>query len=283
MASNPDYNLTSINTMVESPFIYATIGGYTFGMADKRQGSGGIMNVDFPNIMESIEITKINGEVNTYVIRMKYAITPGADPNVLDHIFSDIAGSREILISYGDWSHPQHIYKEEKALITNLTSDMQFSSSSISYNIAAVSVAVALMSQSFNFPAVVDKPSNIIKRLLMQNQYKLKEIFGGMNQMGTVLAKGLIASDDKVVKIEGKSGTNVLDYLIYLTECMQPQGGDGFYALSISDDNRSELGGQYFEVKKLSNASWEEEDAYELDVGFPGNNLVSEFRVNSNQ
>ena len=77
--------------------------------------------------------------------------------------------------------------------------------------------------------------------------------------------------------------TNVLDYLIYLVQCMQPQGtDDGYYALSVSDDARSYMGGAYFVVKKIDIASWEEEDAYELDIGFPGNNLVSSFDVQTN-
>ena len=139
------------------------------------------------------------------------------------------------------------------------------------------------MSQSFNFPAVMDKPSNIIRRLRMQNQYKLREVFKGMNSMSAVISNNLIASDDKVVQIENKNMMNVLDYMIYLTECMQPESGDGFYAFSISDDTKTEMGGSYFQVKKVNVASWEEEDAYELDIGFPGNNLVSEFSVGSNQ
>ena len=214
---------------------------------------------------------------------MVYAIQAGDDPNVIDHIFSEAAGSREMLISYGDWSQPSHIYKEEKALITNLTQNYSFSNSTITYNIAAVSVAVSLMSQSFNFPSVVDKPSNIIKRLLQNNKYKLREVFKGMGSMSKVVQNNLLETDDRVVKLEDKPMTNVLDYLIYLVQCMQPQGtDDGYYALSVSDDARSYMGGAYFVVKKIDIASWEEEDAYELDIGFPGNNLVSSFDVQTN-
>ena len=105
MASKADYSLTSINTMVESPFLYITVGGYTFGKADKRY-EGHTLKIDFPNFMDKIEITKTNGELNTYVISMTYAIQAGDDPNIIDHIFSQASGNREIIISYGDWSHP---------------------------------------------------------------------------------------------------------------------------------------------------------------------------------
>ena len=67
MATKADYSLTSINTMVESPFLYVTIGGYTFGKADKKN-EGNTLKIDFPNFMDRIQITKINGEVNTYEI-----------------------------------------------------------------------------------------------------------------------------------------------------------------------------------------------------------------------
>ena len=68
MPKNKDYNLTSLETMVEAPFIYITVGNYTFGLSDRKTGLGDNMGVDFPNFMNRIQITKINGEVNTYEI-----------------------------------------------------------------------------------------------------------------------------------------------------------------------------------------------------------------------
>ena len=106
MSRKDDYSLTSIKTMVEAPFIYITVGGYTFGMPNRSGNFGNGLKLDFPNFMKGIKVTKINGEVNTYEINLVYAIQAGDDPNVVDHIFSEVAGSREMLISYGDWSCP---------------------------------------------------------------------------------------------------------------------------------------------------------------------------------
>ena len=61
--------------------------------------------------------------------------------------------TRTMTISYGDWCSPGNIYKEEEVLITNVKQSFDFSSSKITYDISAVSKALNLMSQCFNFPA----------------------------------------------------------------------------------------------------------------------------------
>ena len=67
-------NLVSIPTLVEAPFIYVTIGKYTFGLPSKIKGSRGQIIIDYPNFMNSLTVTKVNGEVNTYQLRMTYQI-----------------------------------------------------------------------------------------------------------------------------------------------------------------------------------------------------------------
>lgn len=284
------YTLESIPTMVEVPFCYVTIGSYTFGLASRKENRS-YTQVDFPNFIQNIQVTKINGEVNTYTISLIYGIQAGDDPNIIDHILSEAAGTREILISYGDWSHPQHIFKEEKALMANVQSQVNTKSSQITYTILAVSAALSLMSQSFNFPAVTDKPSNVIMRLLKNDVYGLRKIFPGMRDMSRILSGNLLASDDKIVPIEAMNMCNVWQYMCYLVQCMQPQGSDSiesspqdaFYAISVSDDTRSVMGGSYFTIKKIGIASWDEKDAYEIDIGYPGNNLVSQFNVRTSE
>ena len=101
-------DLLSYPSLVESPFIIVEIGGYTFGA---YSDSGYKLNgqVTYPNFMSQINIVKINGQVNTYTIKMIYQITKGDDPNMLDAIFciyNDKYGWQKIKISYGDWSCP---------------------------------------------------------------------------------------------------------------------------------------------------------------------------------
>ena len=54
-------NLLSIPTLVEAPFIYVTIGEYTFGLPSKtRTGDNGFI-IDYPNFMNSLTVVKVNG------------------------------------------------------------------------------------------------------------------------------------------------------------------------------------------------------------------------------
>ena len=61
-------NLTSVETLVESPFIIATIGGVTFGSYSAQHTYGSAVKVTYPNYMTSLSVQKINGTVNTYTI-----------------------------------------------------------------------------------------------------------------------------------------------------------------------------------------------------------------------
>ena len=52
--------LVSTQNHVEVPFIIVTIGKYKFGHFDKKT-KGSTFEVTYPNYMESLNITKING------------------------------------------------------------------------------------------------------------------------------------------------------------------------------------------------------------------------------
>ena len=107
-------NLVSVPTLVESPFIIATIGGYTFGSYAAKGSSnayGAAVKVTYPNFMDSIQIVKVNGTVNTYTLNFSYQVRAGEDPNLLDKIFSTATNDRQIILQYGDWNSPTYIYK----------------------------------------------------------------------------------------------------------------------------------------------------------------------------
>lgn len=284
-------NLLSTPTLVESPFIIAKIGEYTFGSFD-RQRNG--LRVTFPNFMQSVNITKINGAVNTYTLQMVYAITERDDPNLLDRVFSTVGGTRRITLTYGDWNAPSFIFKEENAIITKVSQSVDFSGSKISYTINCVSESLALTSNLFNFAKQVEKPSNIIRQILANKQYGLLDVFKGM-QNKSVWGQ-LIKSDDAVVTIEKKTMTNPLNYLNYLVSCMTSSDGSQ-YAMTIVDDQNNQYGGSYFRITKIprSNSSTKPStlnagsinqdsyDTYELDIGYPGSNLVTQFSVKNSE
>ena len=133
-------DLLSTTSRVETPFIIVTIAGYTFGRYNKttanvvdENGFTRRIVETFPNVVNTLEVEKVNGTVNTYTIGLVYAIKAGDDPNKIDKILSSASNNRTLKISYGDYSSPHFIYKEEEAIITKLTSNVDFANSKIIY------------------------------------------------------------------------------------------------------------------------------------------------------
>ena len=298
MASNPgtgagSASLVSSQHRVETPFIIVKIGNYTFGNCSdmsKGQRLSSSMKVTYPNFMDSLSITKVNGSLNTYSIRMVYAITELDDPNLIEKILSSVSNQREVTLTYGDWNTPGYIYKEEVALITKVTSNVDFANSRITYQISCISSALALKAGVFSFNSRFAKPSDVIKELLANQAYGLTTIFSGMRNATKNALNNFLIGDDKAVKIDAKPSTNVLDYISYLVSCMVSQtdkgGGtkDSQYMWSVFDDVSNEYGGAYFKITKVSttsnyNASY---NTYEVDVGYPSGNFVSAFSVDTN-
>lgn len=281
-------NLVSIPTLVQSPFIIANIGGVTFGTFSGNYRT----NATYPNYMESMSVTKVNGTVNTYTLNFHYQVATGQDPNLLDKIFSRATKDRRIILQYGDWMAPNYIYKEEQCIITNVTTRLNMSSSSLDYTLQCTSDAIGLNSTQFNFPARNAKPSDVILQLLSNSKYGLKDVFTGMRNKNVVLSKNLIASNDKKVQLVAQNNTTILNYLNYLVGCMvdnktpeENKLSTSKYFLTINDDYNNDLGGTYFKVSEVSaNAAvYNATDTYELDINYPGDNFVTEFSLNNDQ
>lgn len=294
-------DLFSTTTRVETPFIIVTIGDYTFGSYSKEVKdliySNGTfyaaIKAHYPNFMQSLTVDKINGNVNTYTLVMKYAIRPGDDPNLLEKIFSSVSKSRNIKLSYGDLSTPSYIYKEEEALITQIRSSIDMQGSSITYTLNCVSKSMTLTAGTFNFKKVVAKPSDIIKKILYDKTYGTLDIFYGMIDKDKVLSKGLIAGNDKSVTIEAKTQISVFNYLKYLVECMSDISDSDTslqkknkYVLVVYDDVTGEFGGPYFKVSKMTNnlKNINSLDTYTIDVGYPNpQNIVTSISFDNNE
>lgn len=279
---------------VETPFISIQIGKYTFGVFNKEIGLGEYTNAQkyfYPNYIQSLNIVKINGSVNNYTLVLKYQIKPGDDPNFFEKVFSQNSSSRRMIISYGDYSNPAFMYKEEGCTITDIKSNIDFKSSSITYTITAISDALSLKAGTYNFPKRKAKPSDIIKEILYKKQYGVQDIFTGMRNKELVDTKQLIAGDDKSVEIQPKNGISILDYINYLVTCMTPNGkdsdiiGSARYTLVVNDDFSGEFGGPYFKIWKVETTQKQLNslDTYEIDVGFPGADIVTGFSIDDDQ
>lgn len=283
-------NLLSNLSRVEVPFIKVIIGDYTFGVQEQKRGSS---TIEFPNYVQSLKVQKINGSVNQYSLTIIYPINEYSDPNYFEKVFSSVSQSRKIVFSYGDLSTPTFAYRNEEAIITKVTSQFAIDSSIITYSVSAVSSCALLISSNYSFPARTEQPSNVIKEILYNNKaYGLQDLFYGMKNKSIVESNNLIASDDKKVKIEMKTNIAILDYLSYLVSCMAPVSDVGssliknnVYSLVVVDDTTGEFDGPYFkvvEVKKdkqnLNNLT-----TYEIDIGYPSNNIVLSFQINNNE
>ena len=285
-------SIISTQNRVESPFIIVTIGKYTFGACSdlsKKSQMQATMKVVYPNFMQSLNIVKINGAVNTYTLRMEYGITELDDPNLLEKVFSSVSSTREIKLSYGDWNTPAYIYKEETAIITKVSSNVDFNNSKITYTVKCVSSALSLKAGTFSFGARNAKPSEVLLELLENESYGLKTIFTGMKNSSKTSFASLIAGDDKKVKIEAKDSINILDYMSYLVSCMVSQNDSGGtlkksnYYWAVYDDINNEYGGTYFKVVRVdANAQYNiSYNTYEVDVGYPSGSYVSSFTLNT--
>lgn len=283
-------NLLTTPTLVESPFIILKVGDYTFGSYsingsfDKSNSS---FSVNYPNYMTSIQIIKVNGQVNRYTITMVYQIRNGDDPNLLDKIFSSV-GYGEVLISYGDWCTPKFIYQDERAVITKLTTNVDFANSRITYILNCTSSALALLGGYYNFPADNITPSQRIYQMMYdeESKYGLQKIFNGFKNNKAFFWE-CIAADDVSVETVTKNGMDALSYINYLVTCMSPTTTpknsairDANYYLTIREDKEI---GTYFTIKKVSSSdsiiSLNNSDVYEVDVGYPGDTLVTNFKI----
>ena len=297
-------NLLGSLSRVEVPFVKVTIGNYVFGIFQKTdqdvKDNDGIFyttaKITYPNYIQSLSIQKINGQVNEYSLTLTYPIRPGDDPNFFEKVFSSVSKTRKIKFSYGDISMPEYIYKDEEAIITDINTGFNLKSGTITYVVTAVSSAKLGLSGNYTFTyekGLLYKPSEEIKKILYSPLYRLTDLFYGMSNEDAVKRLNLIPSTDKLVKLETKQNVSALEEINYLVSCMVPDSSEfpGFYALTIHDEINGEtsvdetietLGGPYFKISPVSKKA-EHSEAYEIDIGFPTQNIVLAFNISNNE
>jgi hypothetical protein len=295
-------DLLSNMARVQVPWVKITIGDvYTFGvfdaetrslMADETKSYIKAFNVQYPNFIRNLKITKINGQVNKYSLGISYAITQFDDPNFFEKVLSASSKGRKIVFSYGDISQPGFLYREEEAIITKVGQTFTLDASRIDYTIEAVSVASLKVSGAGNHISSGKKvkPSDEIKKLF-KTETSLQNMFTGMKAADL---DQFVAGDDKAVELEDKEDIGALDYLNYLVSCMQPvDSPEGLptanYILTIHDNsaNSNEAApvgtyGPFFKVTKVDKAV-ANADAYTLTVGYNTSTIVTNFAVENNE
>ena len=296
-------SLLSSQARVQVPWIKVTLGSYTFGVFDKKtkKSANGLYIgdlVQYPEYITQLNIKKINGQVNRYTLRLEYPVTDKDDPNFIEKVLSSVSSTREIIFSYGDTAMPNHIYRNEKAIITNVQQSFDLAGSKIIYTIQAVSGAALGTSSCLTFPSdgKKHKPSDIIKNLWRNKSYGLQNIFTGMNERNI---NRLIPGGDEYVELRTKTNISVLDYITYLVSCMLPSGSDmtknrtnDIFILTIHDDSSyekyyydSDINGPYFKITRVTNQTVEHTDAYEINIGYntASSAIVTQFNIENNE
>lgn len=296
---NETLSLLGSTSRVETPFVKITIGKYTFGYYNKSTTATGVdihgaytlNKINYPNYVQGLTVQKINGVVNKYTLRLTYAITANDDPNFFEKVFSSVSQTRKIIFSYGDLSMPSFCYRDEEAIITGIKNKFNASSSTINYTITAVSTGKLASFGTYSFKGKYAKPSEEIFKLLYNKSYGLLDVFYGMRDKNLVIQEGLIFSNDRRVYIESKTNISVLDYLTYLVSCMSSTDSlptnvikKSVYSFIIVDEISDKFKGPYFKVVELSKSSIDKySTAYEIDVGYPSANVVTDFSVDNDE
>lgn len=292
-------DLLSSQARIQVPWVKVTIGDYTFGIFDdqtkawgkKQDGFYAPFSIQFPQYIKSLQVLKINGQVNKYTLEIDYPVTQFDDPNFFEKVFSSVSRTRKIIFTYGDAETPDYVYKDEEAIITGVTQVFNLQGSTISYTISAVSSAALSTDGSITMPAPPHKvkPSDEIKKLFRSNK-SLRNTFTGMKPVDL---DRIIAGDDMPVMLESKQNISAIDYLNYLTSCMIPAGSASglskdIYIMTIYDDSITSADrsmskkGPYFKVDKVSTVM-EHSDAYEIDVGINTSTIVRSFTIDKNE
>ena len=280
-------NLLGSTSRVETPFIKVVIDNHTFGVYEDKKVDAAT-RVNYPNYIQSLSVDKINGQVNTYTLVLKYTIRAGEDPNYFEKIFGRASKGRKIIFTYGDLSMPNYVYKDEQAIITNVSKSYDFSSASKTFKISATSSTKLLSSGGYLFKGAYEKPSEVIKRLLRTNRGGITDIFYGMRNVDSPEVQQLLIGNDKEVNIELKKNISVLDYITYLVSIMTPLNQptnsiqkSSLYTLKLVDDYTGVYNGPYFQIVEISKDK-NADTSYEINVGYPDANAVLDINIEDN-
>lgn len=265
-------------TIVEAPFVELTVGGVTFGTYKRSKKLN-----SYPNYIQSLEVTKTNGTINEYKIQLIHQISPGDNPNYISELLSS-NGFEKIKISYGDAASGSY-FKEIEALLINVSTSFDFTSSVIRYTLSATSLSYITANTKMNFPEREDKPSNVIFDLLKNKSNIITDYFNGMSNIQKITQLGLIPTNDKKVTINAVKNKNIVDYISYLTSLMENENPDlankSTYYLCINDEVYKDLGNTFRIKEVISDSKKVNELVYEVDLGYPDDNMVFDFSINT--
>lgn len=269
--------------LIQAPFVELKLGDYTIGSYKNSLDSA-------PNHISNLNVSKVNGEINQYTIGLVHQIRPGEDPNLIDKVLSSVRFDK-IHIRYGDCESGS-LYKDIEAVITNVTQNRDYSGARITYTIYATSACNYVTGIKFNFPATVDRPSHILRKLLYDSgamSEALISVFPGMKNKSIVDSKNLIPTNDAILKVDAKANISLIQYISYLVGCMSNESNsvdallrNSTYYLTYEDDVET---GAYFKVteqEQVTTRAVPGINVYDLTIGYPDGNDVMNFEITDN-
>lgn len=272
--------LLSYPSVVEAPTIIIKLG-------NKVIGGYGNHGDKFPNYVENLIVKKVNGKINLYTITLVHQVRQGEDPNFIDKLLSATGYINKISIIYGDSMLPSGILRDDEAIITDVSISENTAAYQLKYTITAMSSIIDAASMLTSFPAKTAKPSTLIYDLLYSNDESSKTLlkaFPGMKNKDMVSTLGLIPTTDAVVNTKKMYDTSPMAMLSYYVSGMYNKSNNNIYTLMFYDDTKNQLGGPYFKVQEIGQKSIDtlQGNYFELDVGYPGDNFVINFNINTN-
>lgn len=290
-------DLLSNTNRVQIPWVKITIGdNFTFGVYQKKGRTlseqetelfKSIHDVEYPNYVQNLRVTKVNGQVNKYTLGISYPITQFDDPNFFEKVFSSASGARKIVFSYGDINQPGFIYRDEEAIITKVSQAFSLAESRIEYTVEAVSAASLMTTSRSNYinDGTPIKPSEVIYDTFV-NDASLKKIFSGMTTDKLEAIKNL---DDQEVEIQSQTNLSSIDLIKYLVGCMRPVDApkglptaNYIFTIHDSTSENNTNSGPYFEITKIDkNVTYS--DAYTLTIGYNTRTIVNAFQIENNE
>ena len=277
--------LSLAENVVEAPFIELNIGGYKIG---SYRGSLDM----YPNYVSSLQVSKQNGLINQYTINLIHQIRPGDDSNLLDELFSTV-NYNKIQIQYGD-ANTGVYFRDDNAMITNIRMNRSYTGMNISYTLEATSEGQLVKTYVTNFPAVTDRPSNVLYNLIYGADTVssiIQEAFPGMRNQTFVSSNNLIPTNDAVVDLDAQQNVNVLDYINYLVGNMSNNNSGNevirnstYYVMYVDNDSNNP-DGAYIQIKEITadlQPSSVTDKIYDITVGYP-KDIVYSFTVDNTQ
>lgn len=283
-STNPKHKFTlttgtllSFDNIIEAPTIIVNLNGYIIG------GYGNIGDT-YPNYITSLRVQKTSGKINQYTINLSYQVRYGEDPNFIDKLLGNTGFTNKIQIIYGD-SNASKIYRDDNAYITNVTFSENIASHKIDYTITALSSIINTAGNTESYVGKTAKASTLIDDLLYsksENSQALLSSFSGMTDKTKVYSTGLIPTDDMEIKTVDRLNVSPISQLLYYVNGMCNKAKNTFYTLNFFDDTSNEYGGPYFKITEFGDADTAVQTGnyFEVDVGYPGDNFVTDFNVN---